>query len=179
MGNLLPLLVVLVVVVAVLAVLLLKSVLGKRAPASESLPYRKRDYLLTAAERSFYEVLCGVVGDQLHVFPKVRLIDLVYLPKGTENRQGYTNRVVSKHVDFVLCDRRDVAPLLVIELDDASHEREDRKERDTFLDSALGAAGLPILHVAAKRSYEPRELADSIQAKLDGGAVRDPSTSSG
>ena len=178
MKYLLPLLVVLAIVV-VLVPVLLKSLLGKRAPASESLPYRKRDYLLTVAERSFYEVLCGIIGDQLHVFPKVRLIDLVYLPKGTENRQGYTNRVVSKHVDFVLCDRQNIAPLLVIELDDASHEREDRKERDTFLDSALSAAGLPILHVTAKRSYEPRELADSIQAKLDDRTPRDPSTSSG
>ena len=93
-------------------------------------------------------------------------MDLVYLPKGVENRQGHMNRVMSKHVDFVLCDRQNIAPVLVIELDDASHQREDRKERDAFLDKALAAASLPILHIPAKRSYSPKELAELIQQKL-------------
>jgi hypothetical protein len=150
----------------VLAPVLLRNLLGKRSPSSDGLPYKKKDYLLTAAERSFYEVLCSIMDNQLHVFPKVRLVDLVYLPKGVENRQGHINRVMSKHVDFVLCDRQNIAPLLVIELDDASHEREDRKERDAFLDKALAAASLPILHVAAKRTYAPKELAELIQQKL-------------
>ena len=178
MKNLLPILVVLAVL-AVLAPMLLKNLLGKRTPAPDTLPYRKRDYLLTAAERSFYEVLCNIVGNQLEVFAKVRLLDLLYLPKGTENRQSHTNRVMSKHVDFLLCDREKLSPLLVIELDDSSHERDDRAQRDAFVDEALGAAGLPILHVSAKRSYVPKELADLIQEKLDGVGARDPSTSSG
>jgi hypothetical protein len=156
---------VILALLAILAPVLLKNLFGVRPP-SNGLPYKKRDYLLSVAERSFYEVLCSVVDNQLHVFPKVRLIDLVYLPKGTENRQAHTNRVMSKHVDFVLCDRQNIAPVLVIELDDASHEREDRKERDAFLDKALAAASLPILHVAAKRSYAPKELAELIQQKL-------------
>ena len=150
----------------VVAPVLLKNLLGNRSPSSDGLPYKKKDYLLSAAERSFYEVLCSVVDNQLHVFPKVRLMDLVYLPKGTENWQRHKNRVISKHVDFVLCDRQNIAPVLVIELDDASHEREDRRERDTFLDKALATASLPILHVAAKRSYAPKELAELIQQKL-------------
>jgi len=91
---------------------------------------------------------------------------LLYLPKGTENRQGHMNRVVSKHVDFVLCDLQNIRPQLVIELDDSSHEREDRRERDAFVDQALEAASLPILHVTAKRTYAPKELADLIEAKL-------------
>jgi hypothetical protein len=165
MKILLLILAVLIVVVAV-GLTLLKSVLGKKAPAPDKLPYRKKDYLLTAAERSFYEVLRSIAGDQLEVFAKVRLLDLVYLPKGTENRQSHTNRVMSKHVDFLLCDREKLSPLLVIELDDSSHEHDDRAQRDAFVDQALGAAGLPILHVSAKRSYVPKELADLIQAKL-------------
>jgi very-short-patch-repair endonuclease len=155
------------IVLALLAVapVLLKNLFGVR-PTSNDLPYKRRGYLLSVAERSFYEVLCGVLDNQLHVFPKVRLWDLVYLPKGTKNWMTHKNRVQSKHVDFVLCDRQSIAPVLVIELDDASHEREDRKERDAFLDKALAAASLPILHIATKRSYAPKELAELIQQKL-------------
>ncbi|HUI06391.1 MAG TPA: DUF2726 domain-containing protein [Verrucomicrobiae bacterium] len=165
MKILLPILVVLVVLAAV-GLAPLKSALGRKTSAPDKLPYRKKDYLLTATERSFYDVLRGIAGDQLEVFAKVRLLDLLYLPKGTENRQSHNNRVMSKHVDFLLCDREKLSPLLVIELDDSSHERDDRAQRDAFVDEALGAAGLPILHVTAKRSYAPNELADLIQEKL-------------
>ncbi|HTS17647.1 MAG TPA: DUF2726 domain-containing protein [Verrucomicrobiae bacterium] len=152
--------------VAVIALSVLAKVLPSRRPA---LPYKKRDYLLTAAERSFYEVLCSITRGQVHAFPKVRLLDLLYLPKGTENSQGYKNRVMSKHVDFVLCDLENIRPLLVVELDDSSHEREDRKERDAFVDEALAAAGLPILHVKARQSYDPKELARQIEERLQAG----------
>ena len=113
-------------------------------------------------------MLRSIAGDELEVFAKVRLLDLVYLPKGTENRQSHTNRVMSKHVDFLLCERQNVSPLLVIESDDYSHERDDRAERDAFVDEALGTAGLPILHITAKHSYIPKELAEAIQQKLSG-----------
>ena len=77
---------------------------------------------------------------QLLVFTKIRLADLVYMPKGTANRQTHFNRIQSKHVDFVLCPRDKLSPVLVIELDDASHEEEARRDRDTFVDAALTAA---------------------------------------
>lgn len=165
MKSLLPICVVLIVLVGVLPLVLKQLVHGKTSSV-QYFPYRKKDYLLTAAERSFYEVLRSIAGDDLEVFAKVRLLDLVYLPKGTENRQSHTNRVMSKHVDFLLCDRRNVSPLLAIELDDSSHERADRAERDTFVDEVFAAAGLPILHIATKRSYAPKELAELIQQKL-------------
>ena len=146
--------------------LILKQIAGNKPVVAAALPYRKKDYLLTAAERSFYEVLCSVLDGQLLVFAKVRLADLVYMPKGTANRQTHFNRIQSKHVDFVLCTRDKLSPVLVIELDDASHEEESRRDRDTFVDAALTAAGLPILHIPAKISYVPAELAAAIQQKI-------------
>jgi hypothetical protein len=155
-----------VIVAAVVLPLVLKQIAGNKPAAAANLPYRKKDYLLTAAERSFYEALCSVLDGQLLVFAKVRLADLVYMPKGTANRQTHFNRIQSKHVDFVLCTRDKLSPVLVIELDDASHEEESRRERDTFVDAALTAAGLPILHIPAQRSYVPADLGAAIQTKL-------------
>jgi len=165
LGSLI-LLALVVVVAAVVVPLILKQIGGGKPAAAANLPYRKKDYLLTAAERSFYEVLCSVLDGQLLVFTKVRLADLVYMPKGTANRQAHFNRIQSKHVDFVLCTRDKLSPVLVIELDDASHEEEARRDRDTFVDAALTAAGLPILHIPAQRSYVPAELVAAIQQKL-------------
>jgi len=132
----------------------------------EDHPFRRKQYLLSRAERSFYEVLRLVVGTEMHIFPKVRLLDLLYLPHGTANRIAHMNRVQSKHVDFVLCDVASVSPVLVIELDDASHERLDRARRDEFVDATLRSAGLPILRVEARRAYAPAELAALIKESI-------------
>jgi len=140
------------------------------APTTDSaevqLPYQRKDYLLTKAERSFFGVLQNAIGNRYLIFAKVRLADLVFLPSGTEKRQSHLNRIQSKHIDFVLCDHDIVRPLLAIELDDSSHNRTDRQDRDAFVDSALSAAGLPILHVPARASYNVQELANAIQQKL-------------
>ena len=88
------------------------------------------------------------------------------MPKGTENRFGERSRIKSKHIDFVLCDRENIKPLIAIELDDSSHSRPDRIDRDNFIDKALGVAGLPILHQRVQQTYNTQELEDKITALL-------------
>lgn len=136
---------------------------------ASKLPYQRKDYLLTKAERSFFGVLRGAVADQYLIFAKVRLADLVFIPRGTDKRQSHFNRIQSKHIDFVLCDHNAVRPLLAIELDDSSHGRADRRERDGFVDSALAAAGLPILHVPARSGYNVQEVANAIRQRVEKG----------
>lgn len=58
----------------------------------------------------------------------------------------YFYKIQAKHVDFVLCDAKLVARW-VIELDDTSHRRADRAERDTFVDEVLMSTGYTILHM--------------------------------
>jgi len=57
---------------------------------------------------------------------------------------------------------------LVIELDDWSHKRADRRERDKFVDQALGDAGLSILRVPVQASYDPAALRADIEQLLSG-----------
>ncbi len=45
-----------------------------------------------------------------------------------------------------------------IELDDASHILQERKERDGFVDEALRSAGLRLLRIPAKSGYTPQEV---------------------
>lgn len=126
-------------------------------PKADPLPYSKKKYFFSAAERSFYEILRRLAPAEHTVFAKVRLADLVYVSKGTTSWQSHFNRINRKHLDFVLCNR-DLAPVVAIELDDASHDEEDRQSRDELVDQVLSAAALPILHVRAKRAYNPGEI---------------------
>lgn len=130
------------------------------------LPYRRRDYLLTSAEKNFYLIL-KQVADQLNyvIFAKVRLEDLIWIPKYTPNLLKWRGYVRSRHIDFILCDNQQIRPLLAIELDDSSHMRWDRMDRDAKVDRILGDAGLPILHVKNQYSYVLEGLITQIKNK--------------
>jgi len=130
-------------------------------PKADPLPYSAKKYFFSIAERSFYEVLKRLISEDHTVFAKVRLADLVYVSKGSSSRQSHFNRINRKHVDFVLCNR-DLAPLVAIELDDSSHDDEEREARDEFVDQVLASAALPIVHIRAKRAY----ALDDIRAAL-------------
>lgn len=145
---------------------LARLLMSRRASPETVLPYQKADSVLTAAERSFYGVLRQAVDGRFTVLAKVRLADLVVLPAGTLNWRTYLNKIDRKHVDFVLCVPDNLTPLLVLELDDVSHERRDRRHRDAFVDRVFHAAGLPLLRVPARRSYAPGELRGLIEERL-------------
>ena len=69
-----------------------------------------------------------------------------FLRRGQQKYKTYFYKIQAKHVDFVLCDAKLVARW-VIELDDTSHRRADRAERDTFVDEVLMSTGYTILHM--------------------------------
>ena len=126
------------------------------------MPYRLRDKFLSPAELAFHIVLTQAVGDRYSINNKVRLWDVIYVPR-SEDRRKFENKISSKHLDFLLCDPTTMQPVLAIELDDASHARPDRQQRDQFVDNALAAAGLPILHVPAARTYSIAEVQSQIE----------------
>lgn len=135
--------------------------------ATPIFPYRVRDDFLSPAERNFYQVLKSVVGTRFLICPKVSLSDLFYVKSGEPREyRVYTNKIDRKHVDFVLCDSETLTPLAGIELDDKSHERTDRKERDGFVEGVFAAARLELLRVRVQRGYQPQELAALLQTVL-------------
>jgi hypothetical protein len=152
------------IVLLVTVVVIVGSVLAARRKPPN--PYERRRQFLTPAERSFFGVLQQAAGDKYLVFAKVRVADLLSVRKGTAEPQAHLNRIISKHVDVVLCDPRGVSPLLLIELDDSSHEVRRRQVRDEFLDQAFAGAGLPLLRVIASRTYDQGTLSAAIAEKV-------------
>ena len=133
--------------------------------STESLPYRVRDDFLSPAEISFYHVLSSVVGSWAVICPKVRLADIFFVARPNENL-SYFNRIAKRHLDFLLCKPNSMKPVLGIELDDTSHTRSKRKQRDEFVNKVFESAGLPLLRIAAQRNYGTRELAAQVAQYL-------------
>jgi hypothetical protein len=131
------------------------------------LPFRLRDDFLSAAEHSFYRVLLHAVGNRATVCPKVNLADIFFVVRSNEN-QRWRNKIDRKHVDFLLCDPATMKPRCGVELDDSSHARPDRRERDEFVDQVFRAAGLPLVRVPAQSAYSPTALWSKLEQHLNG-----------
>lgn len=135
-------------------------------------PYFVRDDFLSPAEQSFYLVLKSVVSDWALICPKVALGDLFYAKsKDPSKYRAFTNRIDRKHVDFLLCDPKTARPLLGIELDDKSHQRNDRRARDEFVEMVFAAAKLPLVRVPVRQSYSVSELSSLLRQHIGSNKV--------
>jgi hypothetical protein len=122
-----------------------------RPHVRRDMPYTRRTALLTPCELRFYRVLLRAVPAGVAVFAKVRLMDVVQVPNYAWKQYGSPGS--GMHLDFVLADAETTKLLLVIELDDKSHLRDEAKIRDDFKDAALAAAGIALLRVKAAGRY--------------------------
>jgi len=145
-----------IVAVVVLVALVATALLRRAQDRSD---YRAVD-LLSPAEIEIYRCLTQLYGMSASICPKVRLADLIMPQKGLDRSKFQTafNRISAKHVDFVILRVEDLVVLGVVELDDRSHSRQDRIDRDGFVDDALRQCGIPVCRVKAKRSYDLNEL---------------------
>ena len=134
---------------------------------SDKLPYEKKQYILSQAEHSFFEVLQGILGNNFYIFPQVNLDKFIYIHKGTGKYQSYYHRINQYSVDFLICDRTKISPLLAIELDDSSHTLTNRVERDNFINQVFTDANIPLLRESFRQSYNLQELGLRIQDKLN------------
>jgi len=132
--------------------------------ATERMPYAMKNSVLTKNEYALYQTLKPIAAEQgLDLLVKVRLADFLYVQKGTEKYQTWLNKITSKHIDFLLCDKN-IKPLLAVELDDSTHDRPSRAERDSFVDEVYRTIGLDVLHA---RGYKAEGLKAEILQRLN------------
>lgn len=112
---------------------------------TEIYPYRKK-YLLTKFEYYFYNKLKEVTAPlNLQILAKIRLADLIEVDTYQAGKEymKYFGKIKAKHIDFAICNNMNIIALL--ELDDSSHQKDARKERDNFVNNALQKAGYTVI----------------------------------
>jgi very-short-patch-repair endonuclease len=131
-------LVIFVAVVGVLALIMAKS---KPVLVYEVWPfYAKKP--LSRPEQVLYFRLVQALPDHI-ILAQVQLSRLLGVKKGN-NYQAWFNRINRMSADFVVC-KKDSSIVAVIELDDATHEKEDRQAADAKKDKALSSADIRVL----------------------------------
>lgn len=102
-------------------------------------------YLLTKNEWHEYRKLKQYAQELgLQVCPKVRLLDIIEPRRGVQNYKSLFYKIQAKHVDFLLCDQN-LYIKAIVELDDGSHDKADRQERDRFVDQILTSVGYKVI----------------------------------
>ena len=133
---------------------------------SSPYPYERRGVMLGPAEINFFRTLQSAVREDWIILSMVRLTDVIKVRPKTRQHQIWQSRIFGKHIDFVICDYETLEVKLAIELDNASQRRADRRARDRFVNTALTAAGLPLLRVKMEEKYETSAVRKDIEDAL-------------
>lgn len=141
----------------------------KTTQSNEEGRYNLNKSLVTEAEQEFLKVLEEVVGDSYRIVPQVPLSGIV---KPKDSNSHYTNyhdfnKISAKKIDFVLYNKETWAPVLAIELDDRSHLKWKRTQRDMFVNELMEGVGLSILHIRTSYVYDHKELRQEILEKTE------------
>lgn len=83
-----------------------------------------------------------------------------------QNWYGAYRHIDEKSVDFVLCNRSNLEPVLAIELDDNSHLRDDRIQRDEEVERILNQAELPLIRFKNHEKFNVDEIRERINQTL-------------
>lgn len=108
----------------------------------------KNKYLMTKNERIVYEKLKNCLSNQYVIFPQISIRSLI------KNNYRVSDDVQWKIVDFVVCEKPYYEPVLAIEVNDHTHERRDRKERDSKVTVFLEKMDIPIWFLKPEQDYE-------------------------
>lgn len=159
-----------IIIAVAIGLAILKAVVEGGDSEREKPKYRytRKQFFLTRAEHEFYNALIVAAGDKYYVFAQVHLPTILDNKVKGQDWRAALAHINRKSVDFVLCDKAYISPKLAIELDDKSHERPDRQERDKEVERILADAGVPLLRIENRGAFNTGELAQRISDALTG-----------
>ncbi|WP_318482580.1 DUF2726 domain-containing protein [Photobacterium leiognathi] len=158
------------VIPMVLAAIVLMALLGMLrrifGGTSNRYQYKAIESLVTPTELHFYKALSKAVPHNYIVCPKVRIADVLAVNVKRKNNESewfrHFSKISQKHFDFVICNVSDMSFVCAVELNDASHNRKDRVERDEFVRMACESAGVTLHEVLPQKNYDIEQLTSMI-----------------
>lgn len=124
--------------------------------------FSKKDYLLTPTELKFYKILKQVTDKmEFNLFCQVPMYALI---KCTDYKEF--NRIKSKSIDFVVT-QKNCKILLCIELDDITHNKQQRIDRDNFVNDVFETTNTKLIRVPTQSYYDIEKLEQLIKQNIE------------
>ena len=118
---------------------------------------------LNGPESNFLRNFQSILPDEYVVYPKISMEKLVV----PYNNKEFYDIVKYKKLDFVVFLKRNMQPVVVIDLHDRTGVQKSIEEDDKFLAAALRNVGLPVVDYEVRQEYEPAELLGKFLDALD------------
>lgn len=159
------------IILIIIIVTLIKKAEDKREQDGPKIEFSDGDLNLHAQymdyrEVVFYEYLLRSLPEGCVAFPKVG-VNTIVEPKGSKN---FYNAIMSKYVDYVVFMKKNMKPLLYIDLYEDSLSEQIIKEEDKNVVNALKAVKLPKLAI----KVQPNNVYDVETLKYDIAEIIDP-----
>ena len=130
--------------------------------------YKPKIYVTTLNEMKFYSVLLEIAKELDYiVFSQVSLYNIISLKENLDysTHTKYFNKIASKSIDFVLVDKK-CRIKLCIELDDYTHKKKNRVERDIFINELFKELEIDLLRYPVYNVYYKETLKRKIQETI-------------
>lgn len=146
-------------IIAVIGLLVKSGDAGKKVVLSSE--YVRKKQLLTPPEQELFAVLKKINPDKYEVVPQMALVNVIDKKTNT----SYRNELF-RVCDFCFVDKKTFEPLLLVELNDSSHNRADRAERDEKVAAICEDAGLPLVTFWMDDDISPNAVKRAVKRRI-------------
>ncbi|WP_017446089.1 DUF2726 domain-containing protein [Gayadomonas joobiniege] len=156
-------------IIALMIILLVVAAVAIRMTQSGTpFPYQKKSALFSEPERAFMVKLEQAIGEEFRIINRVKLSDLVTVNDKTNNKNAQVARrkAAAKTLDFVLLDRKTLAPVAAIDLANTDQPNGHKAKADWFVRGALETVGLPHIRIKIKAGYRAAEIRECLAARI-------------
>ena len=136
--------------------------------AELAFPFKKKTHLFTPVERSFLSLIDEAVGKDYRILCRVKLSDVVAIRQNTDKKtsRNALSRANGRYLDFVLCAKEDMSPVLAVDLVHDNGKEGYKKQRDWFVSGTLDAARMPHVRIKVRSGYKVQDIRECLEAKL-------------
>ena len=145
---------------ALIIICVLITLITNKQKTKSAYSYSRKNQIMTKSEQEFFNKLNNYFGSNLYVFPQVHLTTFLEHKIKNQKWKAAFYHINGKSVDYLLCRKDDLRPICAIELDDYTHNRSDRVERDREIERIFANAKFPLVRIkdyknlTAKKMYE-------------------------
>lgn len=117
-------------------------------------------------EEHLYQLLSAAAGDKAFVYTKIRVLNVLRIVDAS-NHLETAIRLDRKYIDFLVCERSTRRPICAVQFDQWNESSGEYQQRDTYLEKAIDAAGLKVIHLRSNKLPPQEMLRQRLAALLD------------
>lgn len=123
--------------------------------------------LLTNYEKYFYDTISNEFSNMYYIMPQVNLASIVNKFKDFPTQ--YQNELY-RNIDIGIFDKTSMTPLLLIEINDKTHNNKNRIERDNKVKKICNVANIPLItfysNYPNKKEYIIKRIKETLNNNL-------------